>query len=145
MRRASSPAAATLSLTGPGGRALCEPWQLATFPGRDEQPQKARILFFTCAGGHEALTFLPTAVRNRLFRRALSFQPDAAVANGDHIYWDQLSPFAASYNTPEALALAGGKFDRSGLVLGSENETILKRIGAAQIVSIYKTEFRSVP
>src|SRR5215831_9694462 len=145
MRRASSPAAATLSLTGPGGRALCEPWQLATFPGRDEQPQKARILFFTCAGGHEALTFLPTAVRNRLFRRALSFRPDAAVANGDHIYWDQLSPGAGRYNSPEAVALAGGRFDRAGIVLGGDNESILKRIGSAQIVSIYKTDFRSIP
>jgi hypothetical protein len=135
----------TLALTGRGGRALCEPWQLATFPGRDEQPQRARILFFTCAGGHEALTFLPTAVRNRLFRRALSFQPDAAVANGDHVYWDQLSPFAGRYNTPQAVGLAGGRFDRSGVVLGGDNETILKRIGSAQIVSIYKTDFRSIP
>jgi hypothetical protein len=135
----------TLSLTASDGRALCEPWELKTFPGRDERPQRARILFFTCAGGHEALTFLPSAVRNRLFRRALSFQPDAAVANGDHVYWDQLSPFAGRYNTPEAEALIGGRFDRSGVVLGGDNETILKRIGNAQIVSIYKSDFRSIP
>src|SRR5438094_679811 len=32
----------TLSLTGRGGRALCQPWELSTFPGRDERPQKAR-------------------------------------------------------------------------------------------------------
>src|SRR3954453_14520936 len=51
-----------LSLTGPGGRSLCEPWELSTFPGRDERPQTGRILFFTCAGGHEGLTFLPSAV-----------------------------------------------------------------------------------
>src|SRR5262249_62171570 len=99
----------TLSLTGPGGRALCEPWQLATFPGRDEQPQKARILFFTCAGGHEALTFLPTAVRNRLFRRALSFQPDAAAAHRGHVYLDQPSPFSGPLNTPPTSAPARGK------------------------------------
>ena len=61
--------------------------------------------------------------------RALSFQPDAAVANGDHVYWDQLAPFAGIYNTPDAIALAGGKFDRSGVVLGGDNEDILKRIG----------------
>lgn len=135
-----------LSMTTGSGAALCEPWELSTFPGRDERPQSARILFFACAGGHEALAFLPTAVRNRLFRRALSFQPDAAVANGDHIYWDQLSPRgSARFNTPDALALAGGKFDRSGFVLGGDNEGILKRIGSAQIVSIYKTDFRSVP
>jgi hypothetical protein len=135
----------TLSLLGASGRALCQPWELSTFPGRDERPQHVRILFFTCAGGHEALKFLPSAVRNRLFRRALSFQPDAAVANGDHIYWDQLAPFAGIYNTPEAVALAGGRFDRSGIVLGGDNEDILKRIGNAQIVSIYRTDFRSVP
>jgi hypothetical protein len=135
----------TLSLFGKSGRALCQPWELSTFPGRDERPEHVRILFFTCAGGHEALKFLPSAVRNRLFRRALSFQPDAAVANGDHIYWDQLAPFAGIYNTPEAVALAGGKFDRSGVVLGGDNEDILKRIGNAQIVSIYRTDFRSVP
>jgi hypothetical protein len=135
----------TLSLRDTTGRSLCQPWELSTFPGRDERPQHTRILFFTCAGGHEALKFLPSAVRNRLFRRALSFQPDAAIANGDHIYWDQLAPFAGRYNTPEAVGLAGGRFDRSGVVLGSDNENILKRIGSAQIVSIYKTDFRSVP
>jgi hypothetical protein len=135
----------TLSLTAGSGGELCQPWELSTFPGRDERAEKARILFFTCAGGHEALTFLPSAVRNRLFRRALSFQPDAAVANGDHVYWDQLSPNAGRYNSPEAIALAGGKLDRSGVVLGGDNETILKRIGSAQIVSIYKTDFRSIP
>jgi phosphodiesterase/alkaline phosphatase D-like protein len=134
-----------LSLTSGNGSALCEPWELSTFPGRDERPQRARILFFTCAGGHEALTFLPSAVRNRLFRRALSFQPDAAVAIGDHIYWDQLSPNAGRYNSPAAVALAGGRFDRAGIVLGGDNESILERIGSAQIVSIYKTDFRSIP
>ena len=135
----------SLSLMGAMGRTLCQPWELSTFPGRQEQPKSVRILFFTCAGGHEALKFLPSAVRNRLFRRALSFKPDAAVANGDHIYWDQLAPFAGVYNTPEAIALAGGKLDRSGIVIGGDNEDILKRIGRAQIVSIYKTDFRSVP
>jgi hypothetical protein len=135
-----------LSLTGEAGHALCQPWELSTFPGREERPQRVRILFFTCAGGHEALRFLPSAVRNRLFRRALSFQPDAAVANGDHIYWDQLAGGTRRvYNTPEAVALAGGRFDRSGVVLGGDNEDILKRIGNAQIVSIYRTDFRSVP
>ena len=54
------------------------------------------MLFFTCAGGPggtysgigDRSGFLPTAIRNRLLRRALSFEPDAAIANGDHIYWD---------------------------------------------------------
>ena len=135
----------SLSLSDGGGHALSQPWELSTFPGPDDRPEKFRVLFYTCAGGHEALTFLPVAVRNRLLRRALSFQPDAAVANGDHIYWDQLAPQASRrYTTPEAEKLAG-KFDRSGVVLGGDNETVLKRIGNAQIASIYQADFRSTP
>ena len=41
--------------------------------------------------------FLPPAVRNRLLRRGLAFQPDAVVANGDHVYWDLLSPGRREY------------------------------------------------
>ena len=82
----------TLSLTASGGKSLCEPWGLTTFPSPDARPEKFRVLFFTCAGGHDEIDFLPTAMRNRLLRRALSFQPDAAVANGDHVYWDLRSP-----------------------------------------------------
>ena len=134
-----------LALTGSDGRALCQPWELSTFPSPDERPEKFRVLFYTCAGGHEALMFLPAVVRNRLLRRALSFQPDAAVANGDHVYWDQLAPVGSRlYATPEIEKLAG-KFDRSGIVLGSDNETVLKRIGSAQITSIYGADFRSTP
>ncbi len=65
-------------------------WQFATFPGPDEQPQSFRVLFYTCAGGHEAFAFLPAAVRNRLLRRGLSFAPAALVAIGDQVYWDLL-------------------------------------------------------
>ena len=74
-----------LSLSGAKGRRLCEPWELATLPGPDERPQSFRLLIYTCGGGHEIHKFLPTATRNRLLRRALSFQPQAMVANGDHI------------------------------------------------------------
>ena len=81
-----------LSLVGGNGRALCQPWELATFPDPDERPDRFRLLIFTCGGGHEIHKFLPTAVRNRLLRRGLSFQPDAMVANGDHVYWDLLAP-----------------------------------------------------
>jgi len=134
-----------LSLTGSDGRALSQPWELSTFPGPDDRPDRFRVLFYTCAGGHEAVGKLPNAVRSRLLRRALSFQPDAAVANGDHVYWDQLAPVGGRvFRTPEALELAGS-FDRSGVVLGSDNETVLKRIGSAQIASIYNADFRSTP
>src|SRR5207249_4958853 len=135
-----------LSLVGEQGRALCEPWELATFPAPDERPQQLRVLFFSCAGGHEAMTFLPPAVRNRLFRRALSFQPQAAVANGDHVYWDLLSPLTSKrYGASAEAEKIAGKFDRAGIVLGSENETILKRAVDPQIAPIYGADFRSTP
>ena len=63
----------TLSLAGPKGRPLCEPWQLATFPNPDERPDRFRLLIYTCGGGHEVHKFLPTVVRNRLLRRGLAF------------------------------------------------------------------------
>ena len=137
----------TLSLTSSTGRSLCQPWDLSTFPAPDARPEKLRVLFFTCAGGHEALAYLPVAVRNRLLRRALSFQPDAAVANGDHVYWDLRSPLTAqnSGGSARAREIGGGAFDRADVVLGSENETILKRVAGPQIAPVYGTDFRSTP
>lgn len=138
----------TLTLNASNGRSLCQPWDLSTFPSPDARPEKLRVLFFTCAGGHEGLGFLPSAVRNRMLRRALSFQPDAAVANGDHVYWDLRSPLTAQRlggASPRAREIAGGSFDRSDVVLGSENETVLKRVAGPQIVPVYGTDFRSTP
>ena len=117
-----------LSLRTSTGRSLCQPWELATFPSPDARPERLRVLFFTCAGGHEALAYLPFAVRNRMLRRALSFQPDAAVANGDHVYWDLRSPLTSESlggTSSRARQIAGGTFDRSDVVLGTANETIL--------------------
>jgi len=141
----------TLSLVGSKGRALTEPWQLSTFPAPDEQPKQCRVLFFSCAGGHPELrpggnNFLPTAVRNRLLRRALSFQPQAAVANGDHVYWDLLSPLTSKRTgaSPEGEKIAG-RFERAGVVLGGDNETVLKRAVGPQIAPVYGADFRSTP
>ena len=135
-----------LSLLAADGKPLCEPWQLSTFPARDSNPESFRMLIFTCAGGHEVHKFLPTATRNRLLRRALSFKPDAAVANGDHVYWDLLAPVNHKIlgMSPEAVALAG-TFDRSDLVLGTTNEAVLKRAAGPQIAPVYGTDFRSTP
>jgi len=134
-----------LSLAGAKGRPLCEPWQLATFPGPDERPEKFRLLIYTCGEGHEVHKFLPTVVRNRLLRRGLSFQPDAIVANGDQVYWDLLAPVGGKiFQTPEAIKIAG-TFDRSAIVLGGDNETVLKRAAGPQIVPVYGTDFRSTP
>jgi hypothetical protein len=137
----------TLSLTGSRGRPLCEPWTLSTFPGPDERPSSFRVLLYTCAGGHEAFDFLPTAVRKRLLLRGLAFKPDALVANGDQVYWDLLAPQFAHISggaSPTGVGIAG-KFDRSDLVLGTDNETVLKRAAGPQILPIYGTDFRSIP
>ncbi|MEO8681107.1 MAG: hypothetical protein ABI665_18805 [Vicinamibacterales bacterium] len=136
----------TLSLKGADGRPLCSPWELSTFPPADSRPDRFRVLFFTCAGGHEGLTFLPTATRSRLLRRALTFRPDAVVANGDHVYWDLLSPVGAPNlgASAEAKRLAGS-FSRSSLVFGDTNETVLKLAAGPQIIPVYGTDFRSTP
>jgi hypothetical protein len=136
----------TLSLTGPDGRALCDRWELSTFPSADSRSERFRVLFFTCAGGHDGMSFLPSVIRNRLLRRALRFQPDAVVANGDHVYWDLLSPQGGPRlgASAEAKRLAG-TFSRSALVFGTNNETVLKLAAGPQIVPTYGTDFRSTP
>jgi hypothetical protein len=135
-----------LALAGARGAPLCESWELATFPGPDERPQQFRLLIYTCGGGHEIHQFLPTVTRNRLLRRALSFAPQAVVANGDHVYWDLLAPANARMlgMRPDAVKLAG-TFDRSAPVLGTDNETVLKRAAGPQIAPVYGTDFRSTP
>jgi hypothetical protein len=136
----------SLMLVASTGKPLCDRWPLATFPPRDSRPDKFRVLFFTCAGGHEALNYLPATVRNRLLRRALTFQPDALVANGDHVYWDLLSPAGGPRlgASDEARRIAG-TFSRSALVFGTSNETVLKRAAIPQIVPVYGSDFRSTP
>ena len=138
----------TLNLVAGDGTRLCAPWTLATFPDPDVRPEKLRVLFYTCAGGHEGLTFLPVATRNRILRRGLSFKPDAAVANGDHVYWDLRSPLTAKVlggDSPRAKQLVPGTFDRSSAALGTDNEALLKWAAGPQIAPVYGTDFRSTP
>ena len=131
------------------GRHLCDPWTLKTFPAPSDQPQRLRLLIYTCAGGHEVfegVRFLPAAVRARLLARGLSFQPDALIANGDHIYWDLLSPRLAPKMGASAEAIAyAGRFDRSLPVLGSPNENVFLRATGPQILPLYGTQCRSTP
>ena len=130
------------------GRAFqTEPWTLRTLPSRDAEPERLRILAYTCAGGHEAMPIhLSTAVRRRMLERAMSFEPDVVVANGDHVYWDLTFGLSAlilgSSSTAQQIA---GMFDRSIPVLGTENEQVLKRAVANQIVELYGNLFRGVP
>src|SRR5262245_31815189 len=135
-----------LALTGANGQALCQPWDLSTFPAADATPDRFRVLFFTCAGGPDSPNLtsgnLPTAVRNRLLRRGLSFQPQAAVANGDHVYWDLHLP-RVPRNRRDTSKL--DSFNRSALVFGNNNETVLKLAAGPQITGVYGTDFRSTP
>jgi hypothetical protein len=137
-----------LSLKSHQGKLLCEPWRLATYPDRNSSPSQFRALFISCVGGHEAAEFLPVKVRNRLLRRALSFNPQATIVNGDHVYWDLLSPSTSKVryggNTEKAIQIAG-RFDRAGLVLGDDNETVLKKAVTPQIANVYGADFRSHP
>ena len=142
----------SLSLVAGDGAALCAPWDLSTFPAPDARPERCRVLFFTCAGGPggtyagigDRTGFLPTAIRNRLLRRALSFAPDAAVANGDHIYWD-LHVWLGD-NPGELTANARrSNFDFSATVFGESNEAAMKAAAGPQIVPVYGTDFRSTP
>ena len=135
----------TCSLADAAGAALCEPWPLKTFPRPEDTPASFRALIYTCAGGHEvAKRFLPMALRIKLLQRALSFQPDALVAIGDHVYWDQRS---SSSRLPAAALLAkhAGSFDRTLPVLGTANEAVLKRGVGPQIADLYHAHCRSVP
>lgn len=121
---------------------LTEPWMLRTFPASGQAVPCMRLLMYSCAGGHDVFAgahsdyqFLPAAERQRLLKRALSFQPDALVANGDHVYWDPLAPRAAPIlSAHPAAEHYAGRFDRAAALLGSPNEQVLLRAAGPQIV-----------
>jgi hypothetical protein len=141
-----------LQLIDAARKPLCAPWNLKTLPDPSERVSHFRVLIYTCAGGHDALLtpdgslrFLSLARRKRLLARALSFQPDAVIANGDHVYWDLRRKIASRMAaTPAAIAYAG-EFDRRMPVLGSPNERVLLRAAGPQIADLYGTAFREVP
>lgn len=135
-----------LSLAASGGAPLCQPWDLSTFPSATARPDRFRVLFFACAGGPESQSLtsgnLPTPIRHRLLRRGLSFQPDAAVANGDHVYWDLHARRGAARGMANQRLES---FPRSALIFGDTNEDVLKVAAGPQIVPVYGTDFRSTP
>jgi len=141
-----------LELRDADGASLCDPWPLRTFPAPGRLPKRFRLLAYTCAGGSDlflhptqGFLFQPTGVRQRLLRRALDFEPDAAIANGDHIYWDIRSrPGIEMARSPQAW-WAAGRFDRSQPILGTPNERVLHRAFGPQIAELYGTRFRSLP
>jgi hypothetical protein len=136
-----------LRLVNERGRNLTEPWQLRTFPRPQSRPQRLRLLIFTCAGGHDVIgqygIFQPARVRNRLLRRGLSFDPDALVANGDHVYWDlEAPPTAVTMGLSPIGRREIGTFDPRN---HRHNAALLTRAAGPQIVDLYGVDCRSVP
>jgi hypothetical protein len=133
------------TLTDASNIALCDPWPLNTFPRPTDTPKSFRAVMFTCAGGHDVTKrFLPIPMRIALLQRALSFEPDALVAIGDHVYWDTRSRSSRSAEGLVRWKLTG-HFDRTLPVLGTANETVLKQAVGPQIADLYRTYCRSVP
>lgn len=141
-----------LSLLDDAGSQLCDDWPLSTFPAPDQTPERMRVLFYTCAGGPEGEYFgigdrrgnLPIAIRRRLLRRGLSFAPQAAVANGDHIYWD-LHTWQGEQAGELSPAGRQSNFDFAARVMGGSNEEAMKLAAGPQIAPLYGTDFRSTP
>ena len=141
-----------LSLQDDRGNSLCDPWPLSTFPAPDQNPERVRVLFYTCAGGPEGEYSgvgdrrgnLPIAIRKRLLRRGLSFTPHAAVANGDHIYWD-LHTWQGEQAGELSAAGRTSNFDFAAQVMEGSNEMAMKLAAGPQIVPLYGTDFRSTP
>jgi len=134
------------------GHALTDTWPLKTFPARDASPGSMRLLCYSCAGGPDIFfdtnldpSFLHSKTRKRLLARALTFAPDAAIANGDHVYWDINSKFGWAMGSSPMAWMKAGFFDRDKPVLGSGNEAILKKALQQQIPDLYGTLFRSTP
>lgn len=141
-----------LSLQDGSGNNLCDAWPLKTFPAPEQPTERARLLFYTCAGGPQGsyrgigdrTGNLPTDIRNRLLRRGLSFAPDAVIANGDHIYWD-LHTWQGEGSGQLSAAGRESNFDFDGEIFGDSNEAALKLAVDPQIVPVYGTDFRSTP
>lgn len=139
----------SLEITDASGKLIGAPWTLRTLPHPDETVSRFRLLVYTCAGGHDGSRiagtdlpyWVPTAIRRRLLTRALSFQPDAVIANGDHIYWD----LRFGRGQIELPPNPHGEFQRDLPVLGTANELRLRFAADAQIAELYGTLWRTVP
>jgi len=131
---------------------LCPAWQLRTFPAPDELPKQFRLLTYTCAGGPDFFVdfrlnpaFLPIRIRRKLLRRAMDLQPDAIIANGDHIYWDRKSRKAWGMGQSPMARWQSGLFDPADSASGIHNRQVIQRGLGAQISGLYRTMMRSCP
>ena len=128
-RRAAMRAVGAFDLSGPRRAAGAVPFADLHLRGRPRGPQ-----------------IPPRRDAQSVAAARAEFAPQAVVANGDQVYWDLLAPVGSRllgmHPTPCELA---GMFDRSALVLGGDNEAVLKRAAGPQIVPVYGTDFRSTP
>lgn len=134
---------------------LSDPWPLKTFPHPDARPEHARLLVYTCAGGHPLMSegdgssFLPMTTRRALLDRGLSFKPDAVIAIGDQIYWDQRTILDSTSDLRRARGRAvyerAGLLDRTLAAAGTNNEDVLKLVAGQQIQPLYGVKLRSTP
>lgn len=143
-----------LQLHDAGGEALTDPWPLATYPAPDASPESVRLLAYTCAGGYPTYgsdpePFLSLALRQRLLARALSFRPHAAIAIGDHVYWDQRTQLESDREAvrerAEAWYAQRGRLDRSLPAKGTANEAVIKQAVEPQFAELYGVMLRSTP
>jgi hypothetical protein len=143
-----------LRLVDASGAPLCDGWRLKTLPAPDTKAERLRLLVYTCAGGYDGPAFqgktffLDMALRRRLLARALSFQPDVVIANGDHVYWD----LETSQNKPLAKFVQqnhwtkfGGALDTSVPMLHPKNAAIFRALCDYQIAGLYGNALRSTP
>jgi hypothetical protein len=147
-----------LQLVDADQQALCDSWPLKTLPSPQQQPERLKVVSYTCAGGPDLPmlpgnrhAFKPAAYRRRLFELVLDQQPDLVVSNGDHIYWDYRSWVNNQDSVLGKTAMQlfldswGGKFQEDLPVLGTHNEKVLTAIGDEQLAAIYGVAFRSTP
>ena len=147
----------SLQLVDRNNRPLADAWPVRTFPAPDARPKTVRLLAYTCAGGlpnypefsDAEQPFLAIAARRRLLARALSFAPHAAIAIGDHVYWDQRTQLESSREATRRLSaeLYGGfgMLDRGLAARGTPNEAILKAAVEPQFAHLYGVMLRSTP
>lgn len=144
-----------------GPEKVGQSWPLKTFPSEAESVAALKLAAFTCAGGGDGFGFngleyfKPHVFRHKLLEALLELRPDAAIAIGDHIYWDLRGsevPPLGRRKSPLIRWIIGaylraryGGFDRDLPLLGSVNERVLKRIANEQIADLYGIRFRSTP
>lgn len=135
-----------LELFDAARKPLFGPWPLRTLPHPDDSVSRFRLMVYTCAGGHDGVRqpddpskpyWVSLANRRRLFATGLAQKPDAALAIGDHVYWD-LRFGRASGRAPTV-----GDFRRD--LPARDNESVLKQAVGPQIADLYGTMFCSVP